>query len=301
MQATAIISLIVNFTLLIVAFCMAPPCASARTAVAILAMGQTSTARGASDRLSSNFSRVPTLKLVDSDLSASAAKGIGYEGSLNMTLDEARNLGAAIDCDFFITGDAQTIRRSAFDRRVYYESYASIFMVSARTGRLVLWDRPVSQTAEPGLSETALLAEIDRRAARYQAAILEAAETERRELETGYGSEASRIYEEAPDDEKAAAALGLRLPQPYRRLQPSYPQSAAAADAEGVVDLMININPDGEIAKIEVARWAGFGLDDAAVETVQQLHFRPAMRNGNPIPMRVMLRYNFRRPPKNNM
>ncbi len=29
-----------------------------------------------------------------------------------------------------------------------------------------------------------------------------------------------------------------------------------------------------------------------------QMHFFPAMRNGTAIPMRVLLRYNFRKPPR---
>jgi outer membrane biosynthesis protein TonB len=49
---------------------------------------------------------------------------------------------------------------------------------------------------------------------------------------------------------------------------------------------------------VDVVRWAGFGLDEATTETVRQMHFRPAMRNGSPVAMRVLLRYNFRKPPK---
>jgi TonB family protein len=88
------------------------------------------------------------------------------------------------------------------------------------------------------------------------------------------------------------------MPQPYRRLKPVYPLSAAVADAEGVVDVAVDIDESGEVANAEVTRWAGFGLDEAALETVRSLHFRPAMRNSKPIPIRVMLRYNFKRPEK---
>jgi outer membrane biosynthesis protein TonB len=49
---------------------------------------------------------------------------------------------------------------------------------------------------------------------------------------------------------------------------------------------------------VEVVRWAGFGLDEAALSTVRQLHFAPARRDGTAVPMRVLLRYNFRRPAK---
>ena len=34
-----------------------------------------------------------------------AAKGLGYAGSLNLTLADARDLGAAVGCDFFVAGD----------------------------------------------------------------------------------------------------------------------------------------------------------------------------------------------------
>ena len=109
---------------------------------------------------------------------------------------------------------------------------------------------------------------------------------------------ATPVIEDAPDDEATAAREGLRLPQPFRRLRPSYPETAARADAEATVDVQVEIDVDGEVSRAEVVRWAGFGLDEAAVTTIRQLHFRPAMRDGVPVPVRVLLRYNFRRPPK---
>jgi outer membrane biosynthesis protein TonB len=38
-------------------------------------------------------------------------------------------------------------------------------------------------------------------------------------------------------------------------------------------------------------------LDQATLETIQKLHFFPAMRAGVAVPIRVLLRYNFRKPP----
>ncbi len=64
------------------------------------------------------------------------------------------------------------------------------------------------------------------------------------------------------------------------------------------MDVLVDIDARGEVAHVEVVRWAGFGLDEATVHTVRQMHFRPAMRDGAPIPLRVLLRYNFRKPPK---
>src|SRR5947207_11062690 len=96
-----------------------------------------------------------------------AARGVGYGGSLNMSVDEARNLGTAIGCDFFIVGDAQTIRRSASDRPVYFETYASLFLVSTRDGHLMQWFRPRSERLSHEASEESLLSELEVQAPSY--------------------------------------------------------------------------------------------------------------------------------------
>jgi TonB family protein len=59
--------------------------------------------------------------------------------------------------------------------------------------------------------------------------------------------------------------------------------------------VLVDVGADGEVRGVDIVRWAGFGLDESAVATVKQMHFFPAMRNGTAIPMRVMLRYNFRK------
>jgi TonB family protein len=120
-------------------------------------------------------------------------------------------------------------------------------------------------------------------------------ERTRRELAVGHEIP---VIEVAPDDAETAIADGIQLPRPYRRLQPPYPDTAAAAEVEAVVDVVVDINRDGEVTNAWIARWAGFGLDEATLNTVRKLHFFPAMRNGTAIPLRVLLRYNFRKPPK---
>jgi TonB family protein len=269
--------------------------------VAVLDFGETETGRRALDKLSLALSSNNNLLIVDREESRAAARGAGYAGSLNMTLQEARSLGGAIGCDFYITGDAQTLRRSSSTGPAYYEAYASIFIVSARTGRLITWDRPSLESSSPDEALKTLLRELGQRAASYVAAIQAALEAERNERAQNSAraiNTVATVIEDAPDDEAAAARVGLRLPQPYRRLRPAYPETAARAEAEATVDVQLEIDSDGEVSRVEVVRWAGFGLDEAAVSTVRQLHFRPAMRGGAGVPVRVLLRYNFRRSAK---
>ncbi|HSS22606.1 MAG TPA: TonB family protein [Pyrinomonadaceae bacterium] len=240
---------------------------------------------------------MPTL---DRDQVRTAARGVGYSGSFNLSIKDARDLGAALGSDFLILGDAQTIRRSPSTGSIYFDSYASVFLVSARTGQLVTWERPNFRAANAADAERLLLAELSKTEFlnRLAAAIHRAAEDEQGARELKPIDDQVPLIEEAPDDDKIAAAQGLRLPRPYRRFLPPYPETAALAEAEATVDVLVDIDADGEVSHVEVARWAGFGLDQATVDTVRRLHFFPAMKNGVPIPIRVLLRYNFRKPPK---
>ncbi|MEP6718365.1 MAG: TonB family protein [bacterium] len=269
-----------------------------RRIIAVLDFGETTFARDAADRFSSNLKLENTIEMTDRDQTRAAARGAGYAGSLNLSLSEARNLGAVLGCDFFLLGDAQTLRRSPSTGPVYFESYAAIFLVSARTGRLILWERPNFRAATSAAAERFLLSEISSAALRTRilVATRRAEQDERAKRAIIVESEVP-IIEEAPDDDRVAAAEGLRLPKPYRRFVPAYPETAAAAEAEAIVDVLVDLDSGGEVTRAEVVRWAGFGLDTATLETVHKLHFFPALREGTAVPIRVLLRYNFRKPP----
>ena len=267
--------------------------------LAVLDFGDSGLARLASDKLAANLKRETNVVVLDRDQVRAAARGTGYAGSISLSLNEARDLGAALGCDFFILGDAQTLRRSPSAGPVYFDSYASIFVVSARTGRLIHWERPNFKAEAPAAAEQLLISELSGFEVQRRLIVTarRAQEDERgeRELTT---AEQIPVIEAAPDDDKIAAAEGLRLPRPYRRLIPPYPETAAAAEVEATVDVLVDLDAIGEVTRVEVARWAGFGLDEATVDTVRRLHFFPAMRNGVAIPIRVLLRYNFRKPAK---
>jgi len=267
--------------------------------LSVLDFGSTPIAKQAADTLRTKLRATGEVVVVDADLSRAAAKGIGYAGSLNLTVSEARDLGVALATEFYILGDAQTLRRSSFESPVYYESYCSIFLVSARTGRLILWERPSFETPEATNAEAKLSQYLtDDAFTRRLLGIIKKTQEDERAQRTILTASAEAIIEEAPEDEKAAEAQGVRAPRPYRRLRPDYPQTAARADAEATVDVVVDVGADGEVGDVQIARWAGFGLDESTIATVRQLHFFPAMKNGTPIPMRVMLRYNFRKPPR---
>ncbi len=268
--------------------------------LAVLDFASSSLGQTAADTLATNF-RSTDVFTIDRELGRAAAEGIGYAGSLNLTRQQARDLGSTLDCQFYILGDSQTLRRSPSSGAIYFDSYASLFLVSTRTGNLIVWERPSFEALDAKRAESMLLAELSSVALRdrLRAAIVRANDGELKEkvfaLEV-----TTPVIEEAPGDDQTAEALGLQLPRPFRRLRPTYPETAAKAEAEATVDVIADIDAKGEVTRVEVERWAGFGLDNSTIETVRQLHFFPALRNGIPIPIRVMLRYNFRKPPRGN-
>lgn len=278
-----------------------------RVSVAVLDFGEGETGRRVADRvatlLESSATASPTTKmaLVERGLAMAAARGMGYEGSLNLTLKEARDLGAAIGCDFYLLGDAQTLRRSSLSVPLYFEAYASVFVVSARTGRLVLWDRPFAEGATPEEAEGKLTPVLKARASyEYRRDILRAFDDEeeaRRKRAAGNFEEGAEVID-LSSDEGASAHKDVRDPAPYRRLRPAYTETAERAGAEATVDAAADIEVDGAVARVEIVRWAGFGLDESVLDTVRRLHFRPATRDGTPVRVRVLMRYNFRKPTK---
>lgn len=80
--------------------------------------------------------------------------------------------------------------------------------------------------------------------------------------------------------------------------EPSYPALSRRLGEEGIVRLDILVNPDGTVARLELARSSGFPrLDRSAMATVQaSWKFEPARRDGKPVaawvtvPIRFTLR-----------
>jgi len=272
------------------------------SSVAVLDFGETQTGRRVSEKLaqvisstSSKSGAANEFLVVDRDQSRAAAVGTGHHASLNLSLEEARSLGSAIGCDFFIIGDAQTVRRSPSDAPIYYEAYASIFLVSARTGKLIRWERLEFRRPIQVEAEQALLSSLSTEGTRnrYHLDIRRTVEDERntraRALDAG-----TPVIEAMNDEETSGS---VRAPRPYRRLKPPYPDMAARDRVEATVDVLADIDAKGDVGHLEIVRWAGYGLDESVMDTVKQLNFFPAQRDGVPIPMRVLLRYNFRKPP----
>jgi protein TonB len=71
-------------------------------------------------------------------------------------------------------------------------------------------------------------------------------------------------------------------PQIIRQTKPLYPQEAFVKKIEGVVEVEFLIDAQGEVPSARVIRSVPM-LDAAAIATVKQWRFRPAMKGGRPV------------------
>jgi protein TonB len=84
------------------------------------------------------------------------------------------------------------------------------------------------------------------------------------------------------------------------KVEPQYTKEALDAKLEGVVRLSVMIGADGIPSDVKVVRGLGMGLDEKAVEALQQWRFKPATRHAEPIDQKVTAEMNFRLPPSSN-
>ena len=91
-----------------------------------------------------------------------------------------------------------------------------------------------------------------------------------------------------------SAGAGVQPAVLIERTEPDYTDEARIANHEGSVLLQVDVDIDGIPVNILVLRYLGLGLDDKAVEAVQQWRFRPARSGGRKVPSRLRLEIAFR-------
>ena len=81
----------------------------------------------------------------------------------------------------------------------------------------------------------------------------------------------------------------------YRNMPPHYPPGAVRQHIEGSVQAAVSIAPDGSPTAIDIVISSGSALlDDAVRDAVLKWHFKPALRDGEPVPSVYKLQMNFR-------
>lgn len=87
---------------------------------------------------------------------------------------------------------------------------------------------------------------------------------------------------------------GVKLGRALSAPDPEYAESARQKKIQGCVLLAIAINATGTVDMIKVVKPLEPGLDQKAVEAVQQWKFTPATKNGEPVAVQIPVSVGFR-------
>ncbi|HKP67632.1 MAG TPA: energy transducer TonB [Pyrinomonadaceae bacterium] len=223
-----------------------------------------------------------SVRVIDRDQSDAAFRSVTLGNPFNMTSIEARSVAAVIGCDAFVVVHSSVLRRSALSRPTFFEAYAVHYLVDGRTGELAAWKLKTFENEVEQKAANELLVSIS-----HTALELSSAYPKRPAI----NDESVQI--ETVPDEGTPAAANLKTPIPYKRIKPAYTSMAFLYDVKATVEIEVDVGESGGILATRIVRWAGYGLDESVDSTVRAMNWRPAMRGGKPLPMRVLLRYNF--------
>jgi TonB family protein len=229
--------------------------------------------------------RAMNIRIDDMDLTRSAAGTIKLDNPFNMATVDARRLGSVLGTPFYVLVKAQNLRRTSSEVETYYEAFAAIYLVSSLNGQLVNWDLVSIKQATEIKSKQGLIDAAD-----------QAAKTIAEVIDRKPVADSGNQIEFPPvPDEKAPGFKDLRPPMPFRRISPEYTATANLYGIEATVEIEVDVDAEGKIARTEIVKWAGYGLDESVDQTIRKMNWRPATIGSKTLPMRVLLRYNFKK------
>ena len=74
---------------------------------------------------------------------------------------------------------------------------------------------------------------------------------------------------------------------------PQYTEEARANRINGTVVLRVLVGADGDVKQVRVVSGLPYGLNEKAIEVARQTKFKPAMKDGKPVPHWVALQMSF--------
>lgn len=224
------------------------------------------------------------LRVLDNSLAKTAYAASGNTDNFNLTVDQSREIGALLGTDYFVIVRSETLQRQSVETGGYFESFAAIFIVDSRSGRLIGFRL---ESAKSNAQPSAIVV-LDTKLPSISEFIAATIERSKAVPDPPRGIKFLPV-----PDPNSPAATDLKTPIPYNRIRPKYTSAAYLYSVAATVEIEVDIDVDGSIARTSIERWAGFGLEESVEKTVRSMNWRPAMKGGKPLPMRVLLRYNF--------
>lgn len=241
-----------------------------------------------SPTLNKNLSEL-NFQVQEKHLTETISKNLLSPNRINLSCQDARNLGQALGTEVFLVVKSKLVERAEVGATLYGECYLALAFVSSRSGQLILFD--FIETKESTLIQAAQIA--NKQLAEYLP-------NYSKEISAFLANELKPpsfdpIDLEAIEIPDTNSPLNERFDQPefLKRSQPIYSEKARKMAVSASVELEVVLRKDSTIGNIKILHWAGFDLEQAAIAAIKQLQFEPALLDGEPISCRAVIRYNF--------
>ncbi len=86
---------------------------------------------------------------------------------------------------------------------------------------------------------------------------------------------------------------GVSAPQVIHSVEPEFTEDARRANYQGNVSLRLIVDSQGNPQDVRLASHLGMGLEEKAIEAVRQYKFKPAMYQGHPVPVQIVIEVDF--------
>jgi len=86
---------------------------------------------------------------------------------------------------------------------------------------------------------------------------------------------------------------GVAAPEVIHSVEPEFTQEARQANFQGSVSIKLIVDSQGNPQNVRVTRHLGMGLDEKAMEAVRQYKFKPAMYQGHPVSVQIVMDVDF--------
>lgn len=101
------------------------------------------------------------------------------------------------------------------------------------------------------------------------------------------------LHTQTPDSTIYRVGGGVSAPAVIYKVDPEYSEEARDAKLSGAVMLSTIIDASGRARDIQVVKSLGMGLDEKAIEAVEQWKFKPGEKDGQPVKVRATIEVNF--------
>jgi TonB family protein len=86
---------------------------------------------------------------------------------------------------------------------------------------------------------------------------------------------------------------GVAAPEVIHSVEPEFTEDARRANFQGGVSIKLIVDSQGNPQDVQLIHHLGMGLDEKALEAVRQYKFKPAMYQGHPVSVQIVINMDF--------